>query len=239
MPQKTIALTFDDGPHPETTVPLLDILAESGVTASFFVVGENLTPETEPVVRRAFDMGCEICSHSLTHSDMTAFTPAQIRQEMDETARRIIRVTGQAPRFFRPPYIAVNETMWQTVPLPFIAGYGVRDYDDAVSEDARVAGVLQKARDGAVAIVGEDNALLGIFTDGDFRRAMTRDDNVLHAPIESVMTPNPISINQNKLAVEILKILENRKIDDIAAIDDDGRFVGLVDIQDLPKFKVM
>ena len=98
---------------------------------------------------------------------------------------------------------------------------------------------MTKARDGAVAIVGEDNALLGIFTDGDFRRAMTRDDNVLHAPIESVMTPNPISINQNKLAVEILKILENRKIDDIAAIDDDGRFVGLVDIQDLPKFKVM
>ncbi|MBR6471526.1 MAG: KpsF/GutQ family sugar-phosphate isomerase [Victivallales bacterium] len=98
---------------------------------------------------------------------------------------------------------------------------------------------MTKARDGAVAIVGEDNALLGIFTDGDFRRAMTRDDNILHAPIESVMTPNPISINQGKLAVEILKILEKRKIDDIVAVDDDGRFVGLVDIQDLPKFKVM
>ena len=68
---------------------------------------------------------------------------------------------------------------------------------------------------------------------------MTRDDNILHAPIESVMTPNPISINQSKLAVEILKILEKRKIDDIVAVDDDGRFVGLVDIQDLPKFKVM
>ncbi|MBO4618884.1 MAG: KpsF/GutQ family sugar-phosphate isomerase [Victivallales bacterium] len=98
---------------------------------------------------------------------------------------------------------------------------------------------MTKARDGAVAIVGEDNELLGIFTDGDFRRAMTRDDNILHAPIESVMTPNPISINQSKLAVEILKILEKRKIDDIVAVDDDGRFVGLVDIQDLPKFKVM
>ncbi len=153
MPQKIIALTFDDGPHPETTLPLLDILAENRVCASFFVIGENLTPETVPVTRRAFDMGCEICSHSLTHSDMTAFTPAQIRQEMDETARRIARVTGQPPRFFRPPYIAVNETMWQTIPLPFIAGYGVRDFDDAVSEDARVAGVLQKARDGAVILL--------------------------------------------------------------------------------------
>ncbi|MBR4519130.1 MAG: KpsF/GutQ family sugar-phosphate isomerase, partial [Victivallales bacterium] len=98
---------------------------------------------------------------------------------------------------------------------------------------------MTKARDGAVAIVGENNELLGIFTDGDFRRAMTRDDNVLHALIESVMTPNPISINQGKLAVEILKILEKRKIDDIVAVDDNGRFVGLVDIQDLPMFKVM
>jgi arabinose-5-phosphate isomerase len=98
---------------------------------------------------------------------------------------------------------------------------------------------MTKARDGAVAIVGENNELLGIFTDGDFRRAMTRDDNVLHALIESVMTPNPISINQGKLAVEILKILEKRKIDDIVAVDDKGRFFVCLDIQDLPKLKVM
>ena len=55
---------------------------------------------------------------------------------------------------------------------------------------------MTKARDGAVALVDNADKLLGIFTDGDFRRAMTADDNILHAPIESVMTPNPISINQ-------------------------------------------
>lgn len=54
---------------------------------------------------------------------------------------------------------------------------------------------MTKARDGAVAIVDDADKLLGIFTDGDFRRAMTANDNILHAPIESVMTPNPISIN--------------------------------------------
>ncbi|MCQ2396090.1 MAG: KpsF/GutQ family sugar-phosphate isomerase [Lentisphaeria bacterium] len=98
---------------------------------------------------------------------------------------------------------------------------------------------MTAARDGAVAITGEDGLLLGIFTDGDFRRAMTSDDNVLQAPIESVMTRNPVSINQKQMAVEILKLVEHRKIDDVAAVDDDGRFVGMVDIQDLPKFKVM
>ena len=98
---------------------------------------------------------------------------------------------------------------------------------------------MTKARDGAVAIVDDADRLLGIFTDGDFRRAMTANDNILHAPIESVMTPNPISINQKQMAVEILKLLERKKIDDVTVVDDNGRFVGMVDIQDLPKFKVM
>lgn len=98
---------------------------------------------------------------------------------------------------------------------------------------------MTKARDGAVAIVDDAEKLLGIFTDGDFRRAMTANDNILHAPIESVMTPNPISINQKQMAVEILKLLERKKIDDVTVVDDNGRFVGMVDIQDLPKFKVM
>lgn len=98
---------------------------------------------------------------------------------------------------------------------------------------------MTKARDGAVAIVDDADKLLGIFTDGDFRRAMTANDNILHAPIESVMTPNPISINQKQMAVEILKLLERKKIDDVTVVDDNGRFVGMLDIQDLPKFKVM
>ena len=98
---------------------------------------------------------------------------------------------------------------------------------------------MTKARDGAVAIVDDADKLLGIFTDGDFRRAMTANDNILHAPIESVMTPNPISISQKQMAVEILKLLERKKIDDVTVVDDNGRFVGMVDIQDLPKFKVM
>ena len=63
---------------------------------------------------------------------------------------------------------------------------------------------MTKARDGAVAIVDAQNRLLGIFTDGDFRRAMTANDQVLQAPIESVMTKSPVAINQRQMAVEIL-----------------------------------
>ncbi len=98
---------------------------------------------------------------------------------------------------------------------------------------------MTAARTGAVAIVDDDKALLGIFTDGDFRRGITRDSSLLEAPIETVMTPSPISINQDCLAIEIMKLIEKRKIDDIIAVDDQGHFMGLVDIQDLPKFKMM
>jgi arabinose-5-phosphate isomerase len=98
---------------------------------------------------------------------------------------------------------------------------------------------MTAAHAGAVAIIDEDDKVLGIFTDGDFRRKITQDDAILSTNIEDVMTPSPITINENKLAVEILKILEKRKIDDIIAVDDQNHFTGLVDIQDLPKFKVM
>lgn len=98
---------------------------------------------------------------------------------------------------------------------------------------------MTNARSGAVAITDNENHLLGIFTDGDFRRHVTQNASVLSADIASVMTKDPITINQDCLAVEIMKLLEKRKIDDILAVDSNGVLTGLVDIQDLPKFKMM
>ncbi len=99
---------------------------------------------------------------------------------------------------------------------------------------------MTAARSGAVAIVDDQELLLGIFTDGDFRRRITAGSGeVLEARIEEVMTAKPICIEQDRLGVEILKLLEERKIDDILVVDEKGRFTGLVDIQDLPKFKMM
>jgi arabinose-5-phosphate isomerase len=80
---------------------------------------------------------------------------------------------------------------------------------------------------------------VGVFTDGDFRRHIARDPNVLHAQIETVMTPNPTTIHQSALAVEALKIFQQRQIDDLIVVDENRRPVGIVDSQDLPKFKIM
>ena len=86
----------------------------------------------------------------------------------------------------------------------------------------------------------EEMDALGIFTDGDFRRRVENDLSILNRPMEEVMTRNPIFIKKESLAVEILKILEKRKIDDLVVLEEDGCTVaGLVDIQDLPGFKLM
>ncbi len=98
---------------------------------------------------------------------------------------------------------------------------------------------MTRARCGAVAIVDADGVLQGIFTDGDFRRHVTRDAGVLEAPIRTVMTPHPIVIREDAMAVELVRLLEERKIDDVLVVDQSRHALGLVDIQDLPRFKVM
>ena len=62
-----VALTFDDGPWPETTSAILDILQENGARATFFTIG-NQVPGNEDLVRRARDLGCEVCTHTWDHA---------------------------------------------------------------------------------------------------------------------------------------------------------------------------
>jgi arabinose-5-phosphate isomerase len=95
------------------------------------------------------------------------------------------------------------------------------------------------ARAGCVAVVDSDEKLLGIFTDGDLRRQLISTPNITEAVIDSVMTRNPITLKPDQLAVDILKIYEEKNIDDLVVVDENNRLVGSVDIQDLPKLKIL
>lgn len=95
--QKLAALTFDDGPTIGITDQVLDILEENDVKASFFLIGQQITEETEYLVKRAYDMGCSIENHSLTHASMPTLSPEKIKAEIDETTRRIEKITGEKP----------------------------------------------------------------------------------------------------------------------------------------------
>jgi arabinose-5-phosphate isomerase len=109
--------------------------------------------------------------------------------------------------------------------------------DTATVKDALLA--MTKAKSGTISVVDKKGRVAGVFTDGDFRRHIARDTAVLEAIIKSVATRNPITIRQTALAVEALKIFQQRQIDDLIVVDDNRRPVGIVDSQDLPKLKIM
>jgi arabinose-5-phosphate isomerase len=98
---------------------------------------------------------------------------------------------------------------------------------------------MTKARCGSAIIADSEQKLAGIFTDGDFRRHAEEDLSVLSKKVSEVMTANPASLKADMLAVEIMKMIETRRIDDIVVLDSEDKVVGLVDIQDLPGLKLM
>jgi arabinose-5-phosphate isomerase len=93
------------------------------------------------------------------------------------------------------------------------------------------------ARAGSCSVVDEKGILIGIFTDGDLRRHFEKEAtaDLSKARIVTLMTPSPRSINQDKLAAEALNILREKKIDELPVVDEAGRAVGLLDVQDLLK----
>lgn len=148
-----IALTFDDGPNTVTTVQVLNKLEEYGVTASFFLVGTNITDETKDIVKRAYDIGCEIDSHSKTHSYMNQMTADEIKEEISYVDDKLMEIIGKPAPFFRPPYIAVNDTMYQNIDKPFICGFGCDDWDPKVTIDERTERTLEQVQDGAIILL--------------------------------------------------------------------------------------
>jgi arabinose-5-phosphate isomerase len=99
--------------------------------------------------------------------------------------------------------------------------------------------VMTRAKSGSLAVVNARGKLAGVFTDGDFRRQIAADENLLAQPLKKVMTRNPICIRDEALAVEAVKIFNERNIDDLIVVNARREPVGLVDSQDLPKLKIM
>jgi len=121
MPANYCALTFDDGPGPYTAA-LLDLLAERGVVATFFVLGHNA--ERRPaLIRRMLAEGHEVASHSYSHPDMRRLKPETQFMEMKKTLD-VLNALGAEVRYFRPPYgnytpetVAKAESLGMTIML--------------------------------------------------------------------------------------------------------------------------
>ena len=108
-----IALTFDDGPHIYTAA-LLDLLARYSVKATFFVLGTNGLGELDKVqqrsdaIRRMYNEGHQIASHTWSHPDLTTLSSAARREEMYRTEQVLANILGLFPTYMRTPYLAYN-----------------------------------------------------------------------------------------------------------------------------------
>lgn len=109
-----IALTFDDGPHPQNTPRLLDMLRARNVRATFYVIGQNVD-RYPAIARRIVAEGHEIGNHTYTHPKLTSLGPSQVSREMARTEAAIGRAAGVKPRTMRPPYGALTRAQRRTV----------------------------------------------------------------------------------------------------------------------------
>jgi len=106
---------------------------------------------------------------------------------------------------------------------------------------------MTAAKGGSAIVIGKKGELKGIFTDGDFRRVMATErskvrgqrSEVMEALVSRYMTKSPSFVYDDNYAADLLKIFERRRIDDLPVCDRKGKVVGIVDIQDLPKMKVL
>lgn len=105
-----IAMTFDDGPNPQLTPKLLDMLKERGIKATFFVVGRNVE-EYPDIVRRMSAEGHEVANHSWSHPTLTRLGAESFRKQIENTNDSIARATGKRPVLMRPPYGATSSIL--------------------------------------------------------------------------------------------------------------------------------
>lgn len=109
---KLVALTFDDGPWPNSTLRILSILKQNKIKATFFEIGRQV--KSSPGITRSLAAaGMAIGNHSWSHADLSKAAPNKVRNELEWTSSTIRSATGKAPTWVRPPYGAVNGAVYQ------------------------------------------------------------------------------------------------------------------------------
>ncbi|WP_051286919.1 polysaccharide deacetylase family protein [Paenibacillus taiwanensis] len=109
-----VCLTLDDGPDPQYTPIILDILKEYGAKVTFFSLGRNAVNYPE-LVQRAYEEGHEIANHTYSHPELPTITIEQVQAEIRQTEELLSSITGQHTALFRPPYGKYNDEVLNAV----------------------------------------------------------------------------------------------------------------------------
>lgn len=153
----TVALTFDDGPDPQITPAVLDLLRAWRATATFYVIGQQAAARPD-LLRRATSEGHEVGNHTWTHPDLTGLAPDAVRDELVRTSDAITAATGRPPQVWRPPFgshdaaveaeasaLGLRMQLWSD-------GTDGRDWQGATAQ--AIAGrVVDNAEDGSIVLL--------------------------------------------------------------------------------------
>jgi cellulose synthase/poly-beta-1,6-N-acetylglucosamine synthase-like glycosyltransferase/peptidoglycan/xylan/chitin deacetylase (PgdA/CDA1 family)/spore germination protein YaaH len=122
---KKVAISFDDGPDPDWTPQILDVLNRFGVRATFFMIGE-VAGNNVGLMQRVYREGHEIGNHTFTHPDISEISPRQVDLQLNLTERLFASKLGVQPLYFRPPYSIDQDpdTNDQAAPVDRVQGLG-------------------------------------------------------------------------------------------------------------------
>lgn len=160
--ENKIALTFDDGPHPEFTPKVLDLLKKHSAKATFFCIGKNIEKYPE-VVKRILAEGHLIGNHSYSHSNNYGFlSTKKIIEDLEKTQRLLQGITGEENKFFRPPFGVTNPNIAKAIKTLNLQTYGwsIRSLDTIAKEPTKVLKKIKKKfRKGAVILLHDTSIL--------------------------------------------------------------------------------
>lgn len=140
LEEKKIALTFDDGPNPEFTLKVLQILKDYNAKATFFCIGQNI--ESYPEILKAIsDNGHEIGNHSFSHDLLIDFNATEKwLQEIKQTDNSIHRITGKKTTLFRPPFGVTTPKLAKALKITehHVIGWNIRSFDTVIKNPRNI-----------------------------------------------------------------------------------------------------
>ena len=158
-----VVLTFDDGPDPDYTPRILDILKREKVPGSFFIVG-SMAEKNIPLLKRIYDEGYEIGNHTFFHPDISTISVERVNLELNATRKLIESVTGRSTILFRPPFNADAEpqTLAEVIPVAesrnqhyITIGESIDpwDWQPGVTADSIVARAIKQKDNGSMILL--------------------------------------------------------------------------------------
>jgi peptidoglycan/xylan/chitin deacetylase (PgdA/CDA1 family) len=150
--ERPVVLTYDDGPEPGGTDEVLGVLAEHGVTATFFVLLSR-TRRYPGLLSEVLAAGHEVALHGVDHQRLTTLDPAHIAQRTADARHELEDTIGREVRWFRPPYGAQSAETWQAVCgtglIPIMWTAELRDYVE-ITDEERLSGLREISDPGAI-----------------------------------------------------------------------------------------